>query len=888
MARIWLSSVVTFVALTVPLAAAESSGAEFFEMKVRPVLVKNCQGCHGPSGLAGLSLTSREALLKGGKSGPAVIAGDPDKSLLIQAVAQTHERLKMPPTGKLADNQIADLRTWVKSGAVWPESKGTVPAAATPGKEYQITQAQRDFWSFQPVRNPAVPAVHDRKWARTPIDQFILAKLEEKGLKPTPAADKRVLLRRVTLDLTGLPPKPEEIDAFLQDRSPDAFAKVVDRLLASPHYGERWGRYWLDIARYSDDKLSPQNDDPYPNAFRYRDWVIQAMNEDMPYDLFLKAQIAGDLLPGDHKEKLAAGLGFYALSPEFQEDRVDATTRGMLGLTVACATCHDHKFDPIPTKDFYSLLGVFMSTQRSELPLAPESEVQKYKDAKKKLDDLGATLSEFQKEQADSLAQVLAAKTSRYLVAAYQVIGPAQVKSPEAAKQAGLDLETLDRWVKYLRNTNREHPLLKPWDELVARKASDEDVKTFADRFQAEVMALDKEKRSIDEQNNIRLGGSKERGNLANADLVSLERNKFILWRDVFADGRGVLNYRNRGLERFLQGEWKDHLTELRAEEKRLKDTMPAQYPYLQVISDNAKPGDIKVRIRGSADNLGEVAPRRFLRILSDGEPPLFKNGSGRLELAEAIASPKNPLTARVIVNRVWAEHFGQGIVRTPSNFGQLGERPSHPELLDYLASRLMAENWSLKKLHREIVLSATYAESAVSDPKAFAADPDNRLCWRANRRRLDAEAVRDELLAVTAELDETVGGPPVKIADDKNTRRTLYGFVSRRSLDPTLELFDFPNPNNTSEQRDITSTPLQRLFFLNSPFVMQRAEALAKRLTAGTNDAKVRQAYRLVYGRQPTAEELSAGVEFLQAGDASLPQYAQVLLSANEFLFVN
>ncbi|MEO7653021.1 MAG: DUF1549 domain-containing protein, partial [Bryobacteraceae bacterium] len=364
-------------------SATPADKSELFEMRVRPVLAKYCYACHTSSGMGGLQLDNREKLMKGGKSGPAIVPGDPDKSLLVQAVAQTHERLKMPPQGKLADTEIAALRAWVKDGAAWPES---VAASKNASAEYVITPEQRAFWSFQPVRKPEPPTVKDKSWAKSPIDRFILARLESESLKPVAPASKRDLIRRATLDLIGLPPTTEEVSTFVHDASPDAFSKVVDRLLASPHYGERWGRYWLDVARYSDDKLNSTKEEPFPNSFRFRDWAIRAFNDDMPYDMFVKAQLAGDLLPATDREKYAPGLGFYGMSPEFQDDRVDATTRAFLGLTVACAQCHDHKFDPIPTKDYYSLLGVFRGTQYRELPLAPEDVVSSFNEQKKKME----------------------------------------------------------------------------------------------------------------------------------------------------------------------------------------------------------------------------------------------------------------------------------------------------------------------------------------------------------------------------------------------------------------------------------------------------------------------------------------------------------------------
>jgi hypothetical protein len=862
------------------LGATADPRSEFFEMRVRPLLASNCFSCHTSTRMGGLEMKSREAFLKGGKSGPAITSGEPEHSLLIQAVSYTNEKLKMPPSGKLKEADIEVLVRWIREGAVWPEAAASAPKSP----DYVIRAEQRQFWSFQPVHKPDLPSVKDQAWPKAPIDRFVLAALESKNLKPARPADKRTLIRRAYFDLIGLPPTPDQVDAFINDKSPDAFAKVVDQLLASPHYGERWGRHWLDVARYSDDKLNSTQDEPYPNAFRYRDWVVQAFNDDMPYDVFVKAQLAGDLLP--QKQKLVAGLGFYGLSPEFQDDRVDVTTRGFLALTVACAQCHDHKFDPIPTKDYYSLLGIFNSTKRSEWPLAPEDVVKRRKDHEKKIADQEALIADYIRKQSDQLGEILASSSAKYLKAAAQVKNNG-VSVASAASEGKLDQETLERWVAYLATPAMEHPFLKNWVDP-----------QIQEKFQETLLAVIREKRSVDEQNLIRLGGSKDRSVLSGADLVSLSHDKFILWRDMFnaeyrvnepyRRGEGVLYYGDNKLDRFLTGPWKDHLDQLRADLKHLKETMPPEYPFLHTIADIDKPRNERVHIRGAADNLGDEVPRHSLSILCNGTPAAFSDGSGRLQLAESIADPNNPLTARVMVNRIWQAYFGTGIVRTASNFGQLGERPSNPELLDYLAARFVESKWSIKAIHREIVLSAMYALSAESIPQNESADPENRLTWRANRHRLDAESVRDSMLAVTGQLDPTVGGQ-AKWMDENYKRRTLYAFVSRRRPDPTLELFDFPNANETSEHRDVTSTPLQGLYFLNSGFVLKQSSALAERVAGEKDDAvRIKKAYRLLYYREPSAEELKLGLDFVSKGASAWQRYAQILLSSNEFLFVN
>jgi len=859
------SAGISFVLLAAPvlLAQPQPGSADFFETKIRPLFAEKCYACHTDARMGGLRLDSREHFLKGGKSGPIAVPGNPDASLLVKALR--HDAIpKMPPSGKLPADQIAAVEAWVKAGAVWPVSE---KAPATPA--YKITEEQRAFWSFRPVQPAATPNVKDANWARTEIDRFIEAKLEARGLRPVRRADRRTLIRRAAYDLTGLPPTAEEVDAFERDKSPEAFAKVVDRLLASPRYGERWGRVWLDVARYSDDRLDSERDNPYPASFRYRDWVIQAIQDDMPYDVFVKAQIAGDRL-ADPK-KYEAALGFYALSPEMQDDRVDATARGFLGLTVACAQCHDHKYDPIPTRDFYALMGIFRNTDLHEVPLAPNEVVDAFKKQQALIDKKEKELKEYVDAQTAQLGLILAAQTAKY------VLG------------SGADAETQARWTKYLAAPEKQHPFLKDW---YAAKTPEQRAKA-AEEFQAQVLAVIAEKARVDDENHVRLGVNPSRDDLSKANLVSLDRAKFGLWEDMLGD-RGVLHYgdskkEEAKIDRFLSGVWLDHLKSLRDQLAALKKDLPPAYPVLQTIVDKEKPEQQRVWIRGDQNNPGDPAPPHFLSILSKGEPQPFERGKERLALAEAIADPSNPLTARVIVNRVWQQHFGFGLVRTASNFGSQGDRPSHPELLDYLAGRFVREGWSLKKLHREIMLTAVYALSDEPSERNFAEDPDNRMLWRYNRRRLDAEALRDSILYVSGKLDLTAGGPPVRLAKENN-RRTVYAYISRRQLDPMLALFDFPNPNNTSEQRLQTTVPLQKLFFMNSPFVMDQSAALAARVaaTASGDDQRIAATYRLVLQRDPTPEERKLAREFVAGNAGAWPQFTQVLLSSNEFTYLN
>ena len=696
--------------------AAEPARAQldFFEQKVRPVLAEHCYPCHSaqaPKVKGKLLLDTRAGLLKGGATGPAIVPGDPGASLLLKALR--HDGPKMPPDRKLPDSVVADFETWIKQGAADPrDGRADAPAV----KPLDLEAAKR-FWSFRPPKVYDAPAVKDGDWPRKKIDRFLLARMEQDDLEPAPPADRRTWIRRVSFDLTGLPPTPEEVERFVADKAADADAKVVERLLASPHYGERWARLWLDVARYAEDQAHLVGSDRslfYPNAYRYRDWVIAALNKDLSYDRFVRLQLAADLIEPDDATNGAA-LGFLGLGPKYfgrdspavmadeWEDRVDVVGRGLLGLTVACARCHDHKFDPIPTEDYYALAGVFASTKMFNRPLN---------------------------------------------------------------------------------------------------------------------------------------------------DKVATKDGEAVYTRDA-----------------------------------------------LHVVCEGT-PTDLNVFVRGDVSDKGPVVRRGFLQVLSDGPPRPFERGSGRLDLADAIASPRNPLTARVIVNRVWALNFGRPLVGTPSNFGNTGERATHPELLDDLAVRFMEAGWSLKWLQREIVLSAAYRQSSTAGARARAADPENRLLSRMNRRRLSVESWRDAVLSAAGRLDvSTVGGPSINPQDPEERRRTIYSAVSRLELNRMLALFDFPDPNAHADRRLETTTSLQKLFVLNSPSMMAAASHLAERLkteVAADDSAdrrRIDRAYRVLYARPPTEKEVNLGLAFLaEGGDraARWRQYAHALLAANEVMFLD
>jgi hypothetical protein len=915
------------VGLTASLRGA-GDDRDFFETRVRPVLAANCYDCHAELRSGDLRLDSREAMLKGGKSGPAVVPGDPEKSLLIQAVRQTGA-LKMPKGGKLTATEIDGLVEWVKNGAVWAASAtptssvaSASPTAITPARTagstpaYIITPEHRAFWAFQPIHAPQLPELRNASWARTDIDRFVLARLEREGLAPVHAADRVTLLRRATLDLIGLPPTPEAIEAFERDTSPDAFAKVVDRLLASPHYGETWGRLWLDVARYGEDdyrSLDPKRRgfNPYPNAYLYRDWVIGAFNDDLPYDRFVKAQLAGDLMDEAMRVRTLPALGFLGLGPWYYDngaveitraderhDRVDVVSRGFLGLTVGCARCHDHKYDPIPTTDYYSLSGVFLNTVYQEYPQVPQAVVDEYMAQDKKIENKEKLLAEFQRIESEQLAQTLALQSSKYMQAVWKVTGAPKEDVPKIVDAGKLDYELFDRWIRFLAKPPRFYPFLTKWQEMVKAGGTATQAKTLADEFQTLLLDVMFARKDIKEENDIiaakALPGTKKKEPaklpsdfVTNDDfcpgcgleLKSLPIERTNLWTDVFQrdlqDGfdpsqtmerlkPGLLSFRGWGLERQLSAERLRYVEELRAEIKGLRAAQPPHFPFVHGVRDVEQPVELKVSKRGNPFNLGDEVPRHFLSVLSPAGPAPFMRGSGRLELAEAIV--KEPIATRVIVNRIWKGHFGTGIVDTPSNFGFGGERPTNPELLECLSEWFVDHGLSIKQLHREIMLSAVYQLSSEHVQLNFDKDSGNRFYWRANRHRLTAEQIRDSLLAVSGALDRKMGGPGEPLTPSYN-RRSVYGRVSRYRLDEYLQLFDFPSPNLSSERRFTTNVPLQRLFFMNSDFMQQQGELLARRLESETDPtAKLRKAYRLIFGRDPSGVEVRAGLDYLRA----------------------
>ena len=775
--------VLALVAICAGAARAQSPQLDHFERKIRPVLVEQCQVCHSAAldePMGGLRVDSRDALHQGGQSGPAVIPGKPGQSLLLKALTYKDAQLKMPPTGKLPDNVIADFEKWIAVGAEDPRGtrvgESTASATKKEGPGTPIEEG-RKWWAFQPLKQYPSPRISDPDWTARKVDRFVLAKLDENNLKPSPAADPRTLVRRAYFDLIGLPPTYEQVEAFAADPSREAYAALVDTLLDSPRYGERWGRHWLDVARWAEDHpTSESTSRPHPYAWRYRDWVIEAFNDDLPYDRFVRMQFAADLLPDFEPDDMRA-LGYIGNSPMYHKDprlsrdvietlasddwdeRVDAVSRGLLGLTVACARCHDHKFDPITNKDYYALAGVFASTWLVKRPIV-----------------------EMDRAAADKLVW---------------------------------DHERLYRIKGMLGN-------LKELD-------------TIAPELHPRVAEMGEEVKALE----ARLAGD------------STPLTHAVVDCGVWIDGSTPTVT------------WMD----LRPDEPR----------------------DLPVFIRGNVANTGDIVPRRFLTVFAEEEPEPFKKGSGRLELADKIVDDAGPLAARVWVNRVWGWHFGQHLVGTPSDFGTQGQSPTHPELLDDLAARFVENGWSLKWLHREIMLSATYRQASRHIDAPAKTDPTNKCLWRYAPRRLDIESWRDAILQVSGELDLRMGGPSDPVDTECEARRTIYSKISRGRPHAIFQLYDFPDVTQHPPQRQITTTPLQQLFVLNSAWFKHQAKSLAQRVYEIEElREKIRALYRRTLLRDPTAQELDQGSTFLESRETHIGEYTQALLATNEFIYLH
>ena len=780
--------------------------------------------------MGGLVLDTRSGLKKGGNGGPVLIPGNPASSRLLQALTYKQTELRMPPTGKLPDEKIAAFEKWIAAGAPDPRedapaTTNAAPAAAKPGMDIETG---RKWWAFQPVEPQPQPKFADsefaKRWIREKIDGFILARLEQNKLQPSPEADRATLIQRASLDLTGLRPSYDEVQGFIADKEPRAYERLIDRLLASSHYGERWGRYWLDVARYGEDNpTSEATNPPYPFAWRYRDWVIEAINKDVPYDKFVKLQLAADLMPDTPRDDLRA-LGYLGAAPIYHTDlrlskdvtetiftdawdeRVDSVSRGLLALTVSCARCHDHKFDPILTKDYYALAGVFASTTAAPRPIA---EIDK------------ATEQKF----------MYTAQRLFYLSYMANLMNGEPGSKPEEAAR---------------KSAQFTQEMLSIRDSMAFLKESHPEMWAYLDGL-------------------VRVPRPRANGApvaAAAAPPVPVPPPAAARGRRPGASGLPFMQ------SVFDAGIWID-----------------GSDPDLTKV--DIRPGvarDMNILPHANVANPGAVAPRQYLTVLSKGDTT-FKHGSGRLEFADAIFTQSAPLAARVIVNRVWGWHFGRPLVATESDFGVQGDKPTHPELLNDLTARFIANGMSLKWLHREVMLSATYRQASHPRKEGLAADPANSLLWRMNPRRLDVEAYRDNLLQVSGDLEKKVPSLSFDLDAADNHWRTVYGRVSRGRLSSILALYDFPDPMMTAPRRELTTSPLQQLFVMNSPFMQERAANLVKRVSAASDSTgKIRDMYRDAVNRDPTPKELDTALTYLERG--TLAQFAQALLASNEVIF--
>jgi hypothetical protein len=982
---------------------AEDNGLEFFESRVRPIFVQRCQKCHGDKKQeGGLRLDQKSGWARGGDQGPAIVAGKPDESLLIKAVRYTIDDLRMPPGGKLPEREIAALVDWVKRGALDPRDGGPVKLGG------MTVDEAKTFWSLQPTKRPPVPASSRRRsQPASPIDSFVLARLDGAGLTPLPSADRRTLIRRATYDLIGLPPTPEEVDHFLNDPAPDAFARVVDRLLASPHYGERWGRHWLDLVRYA-DTAGENSDHPLPHAWRYRNWVIAAFNRDMPYDSFVQDQIAGDVLaangpPDQYKDRVVA-TGFLAIARRFghdidkdmyltHEDVIDTTGKVFLGLTIGCARCHAHKYDPISAEDYYALYGILESTRfsfpgcepnpmpRDLVPLKTAGEwdqiIKPYRERLAALDERLRQLG--QEEAALSKRSAAISPGSSRIVAQGEIDdgGSQVVATSDGRKPIPIDVVAghVVRLSVYPRGNHGADSTLVEW-EIEEPGGAKRRWGLTRDVMHG-LLANNPEPASqggagawyfVDGRGGSRLLGESVRdlaGNSGlhvwrNGDTPSVFANTTnrpirawtslparslfahpaadgpvaIAWlsplsgtvtmtariADVHPGGSDGVGWKLEYLGSEPAGELRA-LGELAARQQavaRERARLVASQPQREVAYavEEGTPRDARLQVRGDPEKPGAVVRRRWLEVLG-GQPVGPEGGSGRRQLAGWLTARDNPLAARVMVNRIWQYHFGKGLVTTPNDFGSRGQPPTHPELLDWLADRLVESGWRLKTMHRMIMLSDAYQRtSAVTASAPRDVDPENRLYWRFERRRLSAEELRDSLLQVCGQLDGTPAGPhpfPLESswnftqhnpfnADYATKKRGIYLMVQRNRRDLFLTLFDGADPNATTPQRQQTTVPTQALYVMNAPFFHAQAQQLADQLLAEPDlERRLDLMFRTALQRPPSHAERERLERFLAAyalevrdvppsgrTRAAWAALARVLLGGNEFMYLD
>ena len=897
-----------------PLLAGDAKSGpdqDYFRETVEPILVERCYDCHShDAGEAsgGLMLDSKAGWEAGGDSGPAIVPGKPDESRLVRAVQYKDPLVEMPPDGKLSAEEIAAITEWVRRGAADPRGEGKVFERSTID-----LAAGREFWSYRPIADPPPPTVEEADWPANEIDRFVLASLEAKGIKPAADADPATLVRRLSFDLTGLPPTPEQIDAFVRDPSDAAYVRLVDELLSQRAFGERWGRHWLDIARFGESVTLRGL--IFKEAWRYRDYVIDAFDDDLPFDRFIREQIAGDLLPADtpaDRERQLVATTYLMLGNtnleeqdkvqlrmDFVDEQLDAITKGFLAQTVTCARCHDHKFDPIPTRDYYALAGILRNVEALvesnvsgwiEVPLpAPPEVEQAVAEHAAQVAALEARIKEAQAKNPgggpsratgslniedapgvvvdDTAAQKVgfwqeSTSTGVYVAAGYVHDQSADKGNKTITYQPALPADgEYEIWLSYSPGQSRADNVPVTVFGAGGEKTIAVDMRIpppLGNRF----VSLGRHRFEKEGQSFVLISNAGTRGHVT-ADAVA-----FIPVAELAAAEEAFPVIPDGALD----------LSTLQAQLKRLKAKAPDR-PMAMSVREEKEIADIPVHIRGSVHNLGEVVPRGFLQVASYGPAPTIPDDqSGRLELATWLTQTDNPLTSRVFVNRAWHWLFGHGIVRTVDNFGTTGEEPSNPELLDFLATRFIEDDWSVKRLVRRIVLSRTYRLSATADPTAIAADPENQLFGRSGHRRLDAECLRDAMLSISGELTPTDGGRtfPDSLSADYGystaaTTRSVYLPAFRNALPEIFAAFDFANPSFVTGRRNVSTVPQQALFMLNNPFAVERAEAAAARLLSETasHDERIIRAYRLTLGREPTNRERHSVSVFLGESDS-------------------
>ncbi|GEP45254.1 hypothetical protein BGE01nite_45450 [Brevifollis gellanilyticus] len=898
-------------------AGPDAAALEFFEKKVRPVLVERCFECHSTTAKVkgGLSLDTREAIFTGGDSGPALVAGNPDKSLLIEAIGYKNQDMQMPPKKQLPAAEMEALVQWVKMGAPDPRT-GAATAKAATGMDLQTG---RGFWSFKPLAAPATPSVKNTAWVKTPIDAFLLSQLEAKGVSPAPPADKRTLIRRATQDLTGLPATPEEVEAFLKDESTEAFSKVIERLLNSPAYGERWGRHWLDVARYADSNGMDENV-AFGHAWRYRDYVVRAFNNDKPYDQFLIEQVAGDLLPAqdtaDRKEALAA-TGFLALGakvlaePDVQkfkydtiDEQLDTLGKAFVGMTFGCARCHDHKFDPVTQADYFALAAIFQSTRSIadeklgaikfwyEHAQATPEQLAAKKAHEAKAAEKRKVVTAFSTKARAELKAELHGNAAEYLTAAAQLPDDPDFADVEKlAKASKLRPRYLLTCRQYLTRKS-DHPFFAEWRTSTTAKKPAEVRTHYAPLFAAALKIDPKAK-----------DAPKPAAEVPEARAALDDLAGFLAIPDKDADA--------------FDAETLAKVTVMMDDLMSVEDATPDP-PAFMGVAESTVTRTMPIHIRGSYLTLGKEVERGFPEVMRTSfNKPVFPNKqSGRLELARWLASSDHPLTARVMVNRLWRWHFGKGIVTSTDNFGVLGDKPSHPELLDWLARVFIENGWSVKDMHRLIMKSSAYqmasshpsSGTASSAPDPAMLDPENRLLWHFNIQRLEAEQIRDSLLHVSGTLSQEIGGKTIPLRNrefvfnhtsrDHTTyetpRRALYLPIIRNHLYDMLEQFDYPDPTMPTGSRNATVVAPQALIMLNAPVVLDASANLSKRIAqdtkGGTIEARLQRVYALAYNREPTLREIDRAKHFIQDSpnqEEAWNLLCQSLLAANEFMYL-